>query len=82
MLVSTYKFVQSLVLDEFTGSFEDIFNLFMDEKMWYGKWWDHVDEYTSMENVHVIHFETLLEVSFDSSIFFFFHKFKPLVFTF
>ena len=64
MLVSAYKFMQSLVLDEFTGSFEDLFKMFVDGNMWYGRWWDHVNEFTALENVHVIHYESLLEVVF------------------
>jgi hypothetical protein len=62
MLVSTFKFVQSLKNEEFTGTFEELYNLFMEDKMWFGAWWDHVDGYASLENVHVIHYENLLKV--------------------
>jgi aryl sulfotransferase len=62
MLVSTYKFLQSSELDKYTGSFEDFFKMFVEGQMWYGTWWDHVNQYTSLENVHVIHYENLIEV--------------------
>jgi hypothetical protein len=62
MLVSTFKFVQSLKQDEFTGMFEELFEIFMQNKLWYGEWWKHVDGYASLANVHVLHYENMLEV--------------------
>ena len=63
MLVSTYKFTKSLINDEFDGTFEDLFNLFMQDKIWFGPWDNHVDGFTSLENVHVVHYENLLKVN-------------------
>jgi hypothetical protein len=34
--------------EEFTGSFEDLFNIFMEDKFWMGSWFDHVNGYTSL----------------------------------
>ncbi len=62
MLVSTYKFVHSLKDDEFTGTFEDLYGMFMESRLWFGNWWDHVDGYASLENIHIIHYENLILV--------------------
>ncbi len=63
--VSTYNFAKCYVQDDgFGGSFEDMANLFVEGKYWYGAWWDHVDEYANLPNIHFVHYESLLKVSF------------------
>jgi hypothetical protein len=36
--------------------------LFMNDQFWMGPWWDHVNDYTKLSNIHIIHYESLLEV--------------------
>ena len=67
MLVSTYNHVTSdeVDKDKFLGSFEEMTDLFLEGKWWNGAWWSHVDEYTSLPNTHVIHYENLIEKPFE-----------------
>jgi hypothetical protein len=63
LLVSLYKFAKSWTNEDgFVGTFDDLAELFLEEKYWYGAWWEHVDQYVNLPNVHVIHYETLLRV--------------------
>lgn len=66
MIVSAHKFMQTMVQDEFTGSVEDLCELFLQDKLWYGSWFDHVNEYTQLENVHIVHYENLINVNLSS----------------
>jgi hypothetical protein len=60
--VSYYNFLKSHKTDEFTGSFETFVELFLNGKYSFGPWWSHVDGYTSLQNVHVIHYEQMSQV--------------------
>ncbi len=55
--------MRSLIGDEYIGTFPELFELFMNDQFWMGPWWNHVNEFTSLEHVHIIHYEDLLEVS-------------------
>jgi hypothetical protein len=48
--------------EKFVGTFKDMTELFLEGKYWFGAWWDHVDQYTSLPNVHAVHYEALLKV--------------------
>ena len=50
--------------DGFGASFEDLVDLFLKGMYWYGPWWDHIEAYCSMQNIHFIHYESLLKVNF------------------
>ncbi len=52
MLVSSYKFVRSLIGDKYTGTFDELFELFMSDQFWMEPWWDHVNEYTKLASQH------------------------------
>jgi hypothetical protein len=66
-MVSLYKMLQSFKLEKFDGTFEEMVELYLEGKTWFGKWWDHVDQYTTLPNVYCLHYETLLEVFYDLS---------------
>jgi hypothetical protein len=60
-----YNFAKCYVQDDgFEGSFEDMVSLFLEGKYWYGPWWDHVDEFANLDNIHFVHYESLLKVSY------------------
>ncbi len=60
---STFKFAKCFNYEQHVGTFEDMAEVFSEGKYWFGPWWDHVDEYTALTNIHVIHYEALLKVS-------------------
>lgn len=51
--------------DQYLGTFEEFFELAIEGETPYGAIWDHLNEYENLENVHNIHYETLLEVGYD-----------------
>ncbi len=55
-----------MVDHKFTGAIEDLVDLFLRGHNIYGPWWEHVDEFLSLPNVHVIQYETLLEKPFET----------------
>jgi hypothetical protein len=66
VVVSLYKFMSNITTEEgFVGDFEDMVELFLSGKYMYGGWWETVDQYVNLPNVHVVHYETLLKVNFD-----------------
>lgn len=62
MLVSYFHFARALIFCSFTGNFELFVRLFLNNKLWYGSWWEHVKEYVKIPNIHIIQYEELLEV--------------------
>jgi len=46
------------------GTMEDLFDGFVSGDIAYGSWWGHINEYANIKNIHFIHFEDLLEVSY------------------
>ena len=48
--------------DEFTGTLDDVVDLFVEGKTVFGSFWDHLNEYENVENVHIVHYEDLIEV--------------------
>lgn len=64
VIVSFYFFHKSIPDDKFVGAMEDMFNSFVEGKIAYGAWWDHVNQYAALnnKNIHFIHYEDLLEV--------------------
>jgi hypothetical protein len=75
LVVSYYNFAKSHKIDEFTGSFELFVDLFLNGKYSFGPWWDHVDGYTSLENVHVVHYEDMSKVKFNGTKYIFLKAF-------
>nr|QNH68010.1 sulfotransferase-like protein 3 [Brachionus koreanus] len=61
MLVSYFHFSRALLFTNFSGSFELFVRHFLNNKLWYGSWWEHVKEYLNIQNVHIIQYEELLE---------------------
>lgn len=57
-----HKFLSSLKFNEFIGTIDDMVDLFVEGKIFYGPWWDHVNQYAELENVHFVHYEDLIEV--------------------
>ena len=64
LMVSQFNFFKSLKWDKFEGNFNDLFDLFLKGKLWYGPWWTHVDKYTNIPNIKIVHYEDLLRVIF------------------
>lgn len=87
-MVSQFNFFKSLSWDPFEGSFNDLFELFLQGKrnifidyflseltevftlllfylVWYGPWWKHIDSYTSLPTIKIIHYEDLLQRPFE-----------------
>ena len=62
MLVSYFHFSRALLFSGFSGNFELFVSHFLNNKLWYGSWWEQVKEYLTLPNVHVIQYENLLEV--------------------
>ena len=48
----------------FNGTLNDLFDYFVKGETMYGPWWKHVDQFTQLDNVHIIHYEELLEVNY------------------
>jgi hypothetical protein len=65
VLVSLYYFLQTIPQDEYEGSFEDLFNSFIEGKHMCGPWWEHVNTFTRLENVYVVHYEDMIKVSYE-----------------
>jgi hypothetical protein len=63
VLVSYYNFSKSLKEDESVGSLEDMAEDFCNGKINYGPYWDHLNQYDELENVHFVHYEDLIEVN-------------------
>ncbi len=68
--VSMYKMLRSFKIDPFQGNFSEMVDLFLEDKTWYGAYWTHIDQYTALSNIHLIHYESLLKVSWKVNIFF------------
>ena len=62
MLVSLYNFLLSLKKDKFDGPFSKLVDHFLNDKLYYGSWAEHVDQFVNLSNVHVIYYETLIKV--------------------
>lgn len=61
VVVSTYFFLKSMKENIFTGTLDDMVDLFVEGKTLFGPWWEHLNQYENLENVHIIHYEELLE---------------------
>jgi hypothetical protein len=48
--------------NKFSGTFEELVGGFVRGELWYGPWWEHIDGFAQLPNVHVIQYENLLEV--------------------
>ncbi len=64
VVVSYYNFFKSAKEDEFNGTFDDCVDIFVEGNTVFGSFWDHINEYANVENVHIIHYEDLIEVEF------------------
>lgn len=63
LVVSQYHFFHTgLLTEEFDGSFEEYFNLFVKGELHYGPFWDHVNDYTERSGFHIVYYEDLIEV--------------------
>nr|QNH68008.1 sulfotransferase-like protein 1 [Brachionus koreanus] len=57
--VSYFHFTNLSTQAQFTGNFYDFTKLFIEGKVPYGPWWNHVDDYVTKKDVHVIYYEDL-----------------------
>ena len=57
--MSFFHFIKMITASGFVGSFKDLIKLFIEGKVPYGPWPQHVDGYTSRKNVFIIHYEDL-----------------------
>ena len=62
LLVSLYSYRKTYPGDEYEGTLQDLFDCFIQGHITYGAWWKHVDTFTQLNNIHIIHYEDLLEV--------------------
>ena len=61
-LVSIFNFAKSFNHnEEFIGHLEEMADLFLESKYWYGSWWAHVDEFVNLPKIHIVHYENLLK---------------------
>lgn len=61
VLVSFYFFHKSIPGDEYEGTIEDLFENYVKGHNAYEAWWNHVNKFTSLENVHIVHYEDMQE---------------------
>lgn len=57
------------MLNQFVGDMGELVDNFVDGLMSYGAWYEHVNTYTSLPGVHIIHYEDLVEVYFFLNVF-------------
>lgn len=62
VLISYYNFFKKFKDDEFIGTLDDMVDLFVEGNTVFGSYWDHLNQYENLENVHIIHYEDLIEV--------------------
>ena len=65
IIVSLYYFAKTVPEDKFDGTMEELFEGFVKGEIMYDAWWDHINEYAKLKNIHIVHFEDLLEVIID-----------------
>jgi hypothetical protein len=63
-LVSNFHYLSKHKYNTFSGTLEELVDGFAQGRLWYGPWWDHIDSFMSLPNVHVIQYENLLEVDY------------------
>jgi hypothetical protein len=61
-IVSMYKMLSNFKMEPFDGTFEDMVDIYIEGKIWFGSWWSHIDQYSTLSNTHFMHYENLLEV--------------------
>lgn len=62
LVVSSYNFFKTFLVNQFVGTLEEMVDLFCEGLMSNGSWCDHVNTYTSLPGVYIIHYEDLVEV--------------------
>ena len=60
--MSLYFFLKKIPEDQFDGTMEELLEDFVKGEVVYDSWWDHVNQFTKLDNIHIVHFEDLLEV--------------------
>ena len=63
VIISAYKFLKSMKGNEFVGTMDQMVDMFVEGKTMFGPWWEHLNQYENLENVHLIHYEDLIEVN-------------------
>ncbi|CAF0817408.1 unnamed protein product, partial [Brachionus calyciflorus] len=61
MLVSLYNFKKSLIFSRFTGSFDLMVDHFVNNKLWFGPWWEHINKYHKIPGIFIVQYEDLLQ---------------------
>lgn len=51
-------------MNQFIGTLEEFVDMFVNGETMYGSWVDHVNAFTSLPGVYIIHYENLVEVNF------------------
>ena len=69
VIVSSYNFFSTFLLNQFVGTLSDMVDMFVNGETMYGAWYEHVNAYTSLDGVYIIHYEDLVEVRLLLSLF-------------
>ena len=65
LVVSFFHFIKDIKNETlYEGSLSDMCDCLEHGEWVYGSWWKHVDQFTRLDNVHIIHYENLLEVQY------------------
>nr|QNH68007.1 sulfotransferase-like protein 4 [Brachionus rotundiformis] len=67
MLVSFFHFAKWIKGFSFSGKFDAILDLFLQDKIIYGNWCEHVNQFFANSNVLFITFEDLIEEPFETT---------------
>lgn len=62
VIVSYFKFFSKFLPNQFMGTLDEMVDLFVEGNTMYGPWWEHLNTYTSLANVHIVHYEDLVQV--------------------
>ena len=55
--------LRNFPLEQFDGTLDDMVDLYIENKVWFGPWHSHVDQFSVLPNIHFIHYENLLMVN-------------------
>ena len=61
-VVSMYNMLRNFPHEKFEGTLDDMVDLYIENKIWFGPWHGHVDQFSVLPNIHFIHYENLLMV--------------------
>lgn len=62
VVASSFKFFSTYLKNQFIGTMDELVDMFVEGQTMYGAWYEHVNAYTSLPGVYVVHYEDLVEV--------------------